>query len=236
MVNERIPQQGPFYWSFTRQNQDIIKNQADAIQKFLTGEGVQLPRGKVLDMLARLTGDKEWNALSRRLKASAPGTEKPRYIEVLRSLSSTLSTAKSSLDDASSVVDPGEGEEYAYEAELELLESEIERVDRLIEGEKLVKTEGVTLLSVGQPDGLEDFTFLVPAHIDAGTLEQKLLDWLDKRESLRNKFFDMSMLDEAYDALDAELETKWGREGFVAEARRLGAIVPARHRMRRLLD
>ena len=94
-------------------NQDIIKNQADAIQKFLSNEGVEMPRGKVLDMLARLTGDKEWNALSKRLKASAPGTEKLRYVDVLRGLQSVLGIAKGCLDDASSVVDPGEDETHA---------------------------------------------------------------------------------------------------------------------------
>jgi len=59
-------------------------------------------------------------------KVTAPA----RAESEIESLLQVISTLVSSLDDASSVVGPGEGEKYAYQAELELGRATLKKYDR----------------------------------------------------------------------------------------------------------
>jgi hypothetical protein len=127
------------------QQQDKLKQQADAVQKFLSKEGVTLPRGKALDLVARLCGDKEWNSLNARLKATAPGAVIPRCADVLRDILTMMEMAKEGLDEASDVhkdfVDAGDDPDFAYQRHSRELASAIEQVKAIISGDHPVKEE-----------------------------------------------------------------------------------------------
>lgn len=202
------------------QNQDTIKKQADDIQVFLKEHGCKLGRGKVFDLLAKLCGDKDWNTLSARLKNTAPGVPVPRFRDILQRIKGTLSIAKDSLDDASTVVDAGEDEAFAYEAELELIEAEMQRVDALLSAEKPFKLEGVALVFYKSCEAdAAPLSFLLPPGVDVEGFEARMSSWTEK---LRKEIQAASDSDED----DANVYARWTREGAIAEAIRWGAVCP----------
>lgn len=277
------------------QQQDKLKQQADAVQKFLSKEGVTLPRGKALDLVARLCGDKEWNSLNARLKATAPGAVIPRCADVLRDiltmmemakegldtandvlkdfvdaggepdfayqkearalaeameqvkaiisgdqpvkaekravspsvrdflddLNSVMAMAKAGLDDASTVVDKNDDEEYAYQVEIERIESAQARVEEVLSGKRSLAAEDFTLFVFTSIEMEYNVHLLVPSSVNIGRLEAQLHAWVDKQRAAEDK-----ANDEDDDAAIEAVNKAWTEEGVIAEAVRLGAIAP----------
>lgn len=277
------------------QQQDKLKQQADVVQKFLSGAGVTLPRGKVLDLVARLCGDKEWNALNARLKATAPGAVIPRCADALRSilplmataaeglqeasdvlkdfvdpgddpdfayqrfsrelakaieqvqaiiagdqpvkeekrpvsprvadilndLDGVLGMAKAGLDDASTVVDKGDDEDFAYEHEINAVEQAQQRIAAVLSGKLQVQAEEFTLFVFTSIESEYTVHFLVPSHVNIAKLEAQLHAWVDVQRAAEAKAFE----DDDDAALEA-INKSWTKEGVLAEAVRLGAIAP----------
>jgi hypothetical protein len=80
------------------QEKDIISAQAKTVVSALAEAGVDIPLGTAYNAVSRLCGSKDWNALSARLRASAPGAKKVRFSDELATIRDALEAAEHALE------------------------------------------------------------------------------------------------------------------------------------------